>query len=42
MMILANPVRKRHVTEAICALADDGMVFGCHFTPHGGQAWRVK
>jgi D-glycero-alpha-D-manno-heptose-7-phosphate kinase len=42
MMFLADPAIKNRVIDALRLHFADGLVFGCHFTPQGGQAWRVK
>ncbi len=42
MMFLADPMRKNRVAEALRACENNGVVYGCHFTHVGAQAWRVK
>jgi D-glycero-alpha-D-manno-heptose-7-phosphate kinase len=42
MMFLVDPMRKNRVTDALQSCNDGGMVYGCHFTNGGAQAWRVK
>lgn len=42
MMFLADPMRKNRVAEALQDCDDSGIVYGCHFTNIGAQAWRVK
>ena len=42
MFFLVDPMRKNHVTEALHKCSDIGVVYGCHFTGSGAQAWRVK
>jgi D-glycero-alpha-D-manno-heptose-7-phosphate kinase len=42
MMFLADPTVKNRVIEALLHHFQDGLVFGCHFTSRGGQAWRVQ
>ncbi|MGD0548613.1 MAG: hypothetical protein ABR991_12390 [Terracidiphilus sp.] len=42
MMFLADPTCKNRVIEALRSQYCDGLVFGCYFTPQGGQAWRVN
>jgi len=42
MMFLTDPMRKDRVAEALRRCNDDGIVYGCHFTETGAQAWRVK
>lgn len=42
MMFLADPTRKHHVAAALQGCDQGGIVYGCHFTHAGAQAWRVK
>ena len=42
MMFLVDPPRKKQVVDALRTVHDDGMVFACHFTQQGTQAWRVR
>jgi D-glycero-alpha-D-manno-heptose-7-phosphate kinase len=42
MMFLADPMRKLRVAEALRSCENNGVVYGCHFTHVGAQAWRVK
>jgi len=42
MMFLADPMRKNRVAEALQGCDDSGVVYGCHFTNVGAQAWRMK
>jgi D-glycero-alpha-D-manno-heptose-7-phosphate kinase len=42
MMFLADPMTKNHVAEELRRCEDSGIVYGCHFTHTGAQAWRVK
>ena len=42
MMFLADPMRKNRVAEALQNSDSGGIVYGCHFTNVGAQAWRVK
>ncbi len=42
MMFLTDPMRKGHVADALRKCEDDGIVYGCHFTSVGAQAWKVK
>lgn len=42
MMFLADPMRKKRVAEALRDCENNGIVYGCHFTHVGAQAWRVK
>lgn len=41
MMLLADPMRKDRVAEALQSCENSGVVYGCHFTDVGAQAWRV-
>ena len=42
MIFLADPMRKNLVAEALQRCQDNGIVYGCHFTSMGAQAWKVK
>lgn len=42
MIFLADPMRKNLVADALQRCEDTGIVYGCHFTSSGAQAWRVK
>jgi D-glycero-alpha-D-manno-heptose-7-phosphate kinase len=42
MMFLADPMRKNRVADALADCENHGVVYGCHFTYTGAQAWRVK
>ena len=42
MMFLADPMRKNQVAQALRDCENSGVVYGCHFTNVGAQAWRVK
>lgn len=42
MIFLADPMRKKLVAEALSECENNGVVYGCHFTHVGAQAWRVK
>jgi D-glycero-alpha-D-manno-heptose-7-phosphate kinase len=42
MMFLTDPMRKQRVAESLRACETLGVVYGCHFTPTGAQAWRVR
>jgi D-glycero-alpha-D-manno-heptose-7-phosphate kinase len=42
MIFLADPMRKSQVADALRHCEDSGIVYGCHFTGMGAQAWRVK
>lgn len=42
MIFLTDPMRKDLVADALRRCEDSGIVYGCHFTSIGAQAWRVK
>ena len=42
MIFLADPMRKNRVADALQNCGQGGIVYGCHFTGIGAQAWRVK
>jgi len=42
MIFLVDPMRKNRVAEALSQCETAGVVYGCHFTHVGAQAWRVK
>lgn len=42
MVFLADPMRKIRVAEELRKSEDAGIVYGCHFTDVGAQAWRVN
>ncbi|MGP8251981.1 MAG: hypothetical protein ACLQHF_08100 [Terracidiphilus sp.] len=42
MIFLADPMRKLQVADALSKSETNGVVYGCHFTHAGAQAWRVK
>ncbi len=42
MIFLTDPMRKNRVAGALRDCEDKGVVYGCHFTYVGAQAWRVK
>lgn len=42
MMFLVDPMSKLRVAEALRASESLGIVYGCHFTHAGAQAWRVR
>ena len=42
MMFLADPMRKNRVADALRDCENNGVVYGCHFTRDGAQAWRVR
>ena len=42
MIFLADPMTKNRVADALRLCEDSGIVYGCHFTHVGAQAWRAK
>lgn len=40
MIFLADPMRKIRLAEQLRDCEESGMVYGCHFTDMGAQAWR--
>lgn len=42
MIFLTDPMRKVRVAEELYDCERSGIVYGCHFTSVGAQAWRVK
>ena len=42
MMFLTDPMRKDVVADVLRRFEDTGIVYGCHFTSVGAQAWKVK
>ena len=42
MIFLADPMRKLLLAEELRSCEDSGIVYGCHFTNVGAQAWRVR
>jgi D-glycero-alpha-D-manno-heptose-7-phosphate kinase len=42
MIFLADPMRKNLVADTLRSCEDAGIVYGCHFTSEGAQAWKVK
>lgn len=42
MMFLTDPMRKDRVARALLASEENGMVYNCHFTNVGAQAWKVR
>ena len=41
MMFLCDPMQKDQVCSALRSVADEGTVYGCHFTNVGAQAWKT-
>jgi D-glycero-alpha-D-manno-heptose-7-phosphate kinase len=41
MIFFADPFRKNEVAEALHQSEQNGIVYGCHFTGVGVQAWKV-
>src|SRR5579875_2388245 len=42
ILFLVDPVRKARLCAALRQVYRQGLVFGCHFTSAGTQAWRVQ
>ena len=42
MIFLTDPMRKLRVAECLSKSECNGIIYGCHFTHVGAQAWRVK
>lgn len=42
MLFLVDPMRKQRVAASLCDNDNLGVVYGCHFTHAGAQAWRVR
>lgn len=42
MIFLVDPMRKKRVADALRECENSGVVYGCHFTHIGAQAWRVR
>ena len=42
MMFLTDPMRKDVVANVLRCCDGNGVVYGCHFTSVGAQAWKVK
>lgn len=42
MMFLVDPMLKQRVADSLCGSENLGVVYGCHFTQTGAQAWRVR
>jgi D-glycero-alpha-D-manno-heptose-7-phosphate kinase len=42
MIFLTDPMRKLKVAECLSSSECNGIVYGCHFTQVGAQAWRVR
>ena len=42
MIFLADPMRKIRVADELRKCEDTGIIYGCHFTGVGAQAWRVR
>jgi D-glycero-alpha-D-manno-heptose-7-phosphate kinase len=42
MIFLTDPMRKLQVAETLSKSETSGIVYGCHFTHAGAQAWRLK
>jgi len=42
MIFLADPMRKMRVADELRNSENTGIIYGCHFTAVGAQAWRVR
>lgn len=42
LMFLTDPTRNNLVADLLRRHEDNGIVYGCHFTGIGAQAWKVK
>lgn len=42
MLFLVDPVRKARLSTILRQTYRQGLIFGCHFTSAGTQAWRLK
>jgi D-glycero-alpha-D-manno-heptose-7-phosphate kinase len=42
MIFLADPMRRVRLEEELRSYQENGIVYGCHFTNVGAQAWRVN
>lgn len=42
MMFLTDPMRKQQVAESLRHWEKNGIVYGCHFTGTGAQAWICR
>ena len=42
MIFFTDPMRKNRVADALRRCENNGVVYGCHFTNDGAQAWRVN
>jgi len=42
MLFLTDPMRRLQVADSLSKTECNGVVYGCHFTHTGAQAWRVK
>jgi D-glycero-alpha-D-manno-heptose-7-phosphate kinase len=42
MIFLADPMRRVRLAEELRSYQENGIVYGCHFTNVGAQAWRVN
>jgi D-glycero-alpha-D-manno-heptose-7-phosphate kinase len=41
LVFFADPTQKHKVAAALLAEHESGLVFGCHFTSRGAEAWRL-
>jgi len=42
MTFFTDPMRKLQVADSLSRCESNGIVYGCHFTHAGAQAWRLK
>jgi galactokinase/mevalonate kinase-like predicted kinase len=42
MIFFTDPMRKDRVADALQRCENSGVIYGCHFTNDGAQAWRVN
>jgi D-glycero-alpha-D-manno-heptose-7-phosphate kinase len=42
MMFLTDPMRKQYVAESLRRWEESGIIYGCHFTSAGAQAWNCR
>ena len=42
MICVADPMRRVRFEEELRSYEESGIVYGCHFTNVGAQAWRVN
>ena len=42
MIFLTDPMRKQYVAESLRRWEETGIVYSCHFTSAGAQAWNCR